>query len=94
LQTICLGWPRTTTLPISTSRVARIAGMNHWCPVYLSILAIIYWAIWVLFRQALTIPVCSRVFPLFSCSSFKVSSLTLRSFVHDWRCNSGGGVPA
>jgi hypothetical protein len=28
LGTICLGWPRTTVLPISASQVARITGVS------------------------------------------------------------------
>jgi hypothetical protein len=30
-QTICLGWPWTTILPISASQVIRITGMSYWC---------------------------------------------------------------
>jgi hypothetical protein len=33
LQTICLGWPRTATLPILASQVARITGVSNWYPV-------------------------------------------------------------
>jgi hypothetical protein len=33
-QIVCLGWPRTTILLISTTWVARITGMNHQHPVY------------------------------------------------------------
>jgi hypothetical protein len=29
LGTVCLGWPRTWTLLISVSQVARITGMSH-----------------------------------------------------------------
>jgi hypothetical protein len=32
LWTICMGWPQTAILPISDSQVARITGVNHWCP--------------------------------------------------------------
>jgi hypothetical protein len=32
LGTICPGLPRTVTLPISTSQVARITGVSHQCP--------------------------------------------------------------
>jgi hypothetical protein len=28
-QNICLGWPQTTTLPISASPVASITGVSH-----------------------------------------------------------------
>jgi hypothetical protein len=35
LRTICLGW---AILPISASQVARITGMSHQCPLFLSIL--------------------------------------------------------
>jgi hypothetical protein len=31
-QTTCLGWPRTSILLISASRVARITDVNHWHP--------------------------------------------------------------
>jgi hypothetical protein len=30
LWTFCWGWPRTTVLPISISRVARITGLSHY----------------------------------------------------------------
>jgi hypothetical protein len=36
LGTICLGWPPTSLLPISASQVARITGMSHRCPVWIS----------------------------------------------------------
>jgi hypothetical protein len=31
-RTICLGWPGTVILLISTSQVARITGVSHWHP--------------------------------------------------------------
>jgi hypothetical protein len=41
--TVCLGWPWTTTLPISASQVARITGLSHWCPTH-SLLIPLYWS--------------------------------------------------
>jgi hypothetical protein len=32
LWTVCPGWPRTTILLISVSWIARIIGINQWCP--------------------------------------------------------------
>jgi hypothetical protein len=29
-QTVCLGWPQTTSLPVSASQVARITGVSPW----------------------------------------------------------------
>jgi hypothetical protein len=34
LKTVCPGWPWTPVLPISTSWVARITGVSHWCPAW------------------------------------------------------------
>jgi hypothetical protein len=31
-QTISLGWPQPAILLISVFQVARIIGVNHWCP--------------------------------------------------------------
>jgi hypothetical protein len=31
-QTICLGWLQTMFLLISSSLIARITGLSHWCP--------------------------------------------------------------
>jgi hypothetical protein len=47
---------------------------------HLSILSLNCWAIVVLFRKLL--PLCSSVFHIFSCSSFRISFLTLRSLIH------------
>jgi cytochrome bd-type quinol oxidase subunit 1 len=41
LQTICPGWPWTVILQISSSHIARITGMGHWCPALLFILMLI-----------------------------------------------------
>jgi hypothetical protein len=49
---------------------------------HLSILAIISWAVGVLFRKLLSMPIYWSVFPIFSCSRFKVSGLILRPFIH------------
>jgi hypothetical protein len=50
--------------------------------LHLSIFSLNCWAIGVLFRKALPMPSCSRVFPTFSCSSFKVSGLILKSLIY------------
>jgi hypothetical protein len=34
LQTVCTGWLWTTILLISTSWIARITGLSHWCPAH------------------------------------------------------------
>jgi hypothetical protein len=40
-QTLCLDWPQTAILPISTSQVARITGMIHQHPATLYFLSLI-----------------------------------------------------
>jgi hypothetical protein len=37
LWTVCAGWPQTLILPILASQVARIAGLSHWRPTWVSI---------------------------------------------------------
>jgi hypothetical protein len=49
---------------------------------HLSILSLSCWAAGVLLRKSLPIPISSRVFPVPSCSNFRVSSLILRSLIH------------
>jgi hypothetical protein len=49
---------------------------------HLSMLSLNFWAIGILFRKSLPMPICSNVFPTFSYSRFKVSGLTGRSFIH------------
>jgi hypothetical protein len=48
---------------------------------YLSIISLSYWAIWILFRKSLSMPINFSVFPILFCTSFKVSGLTLKSLI-------------
>jgi hypothetical protein len=41
-QTVCLGWLWTTILLISASRVAKITGVSHDCPVLTSCCSSLY----------------------------------------------------
>jgi hypothetical protein len=49
---------------------------------HLSILSLSCWASRVLLRKSLPIPIASRVFPALFCTSFRVSSLILRSLIY------------
>jgi hypothetical protein len=49
---------------------------------HLFILSLSCWDAGVLLRKSLPILVCSRVFPVPSCSNFRVSGLTFRSLIH------------
>jgi hypothetical protein len=60
---------------------------------HLSILSLSCWAIWVLFRKSLPMPINCSVFPDLSWTSFKVSGLILRPLIHFpwWDEPSGAG---
>jgi hypothetical protein len=49
---------------------------------HLLILSLNSWAICILFRKSLPMPISSSVFPTLSCTTFEVSGLILRSLIH------------
>jgi hypothetical protein len=49
---------------------------------HLFILSLSCWAAGVLLRKSLSVPIYSRVFPVPSCSKFRVSDLIFRSLIH------------
>jgi hypothetical protein len=49
---------------------------------HLSTLSLSCWAAGVLLRNSLPIPIASRIFPVLSCTNFRVLDLILRSLIH------------
>jgi hypothetical protein len=50
--------------------------------IHLSIISLCWWALWVLFRKSLSMPINSNVFPALFYTSFKVSGFMIRSLIH------------